>query len=161
GFGLCPVPVLFASLRLCALALFLSALFAWADVVRGQERDVAAEFKAVKGPLTAQLRGKRANRLEAVKKLEAYPTPDAAKLLLHQGMGSNDEEVARASFDALVKFSGDKEGCALLRTTVGKSWKQGKPQPETYSAIAILLASDVPEAHDEGIELVKDAAERP
>src|SRR5437773_9217437 len=90
-----------------SLCLCVSALIAF-----GQERDVAAEFKAVKGPLTAQLRGKRANRLEAVKKLEAYPTPDAAKLLLHQGMGSNDEEVARASFDALVKFSSDKEVCA-------------------------------------------------
>src|SRR2546421_7080232 len=96
--------LLCASLCVCASAL----------IAGGQERDVAAEFKVVKGPLTAQLRGKRANRLEAVKKLEAYPTPDAAKLLLHQGMGSNDEEVARASFDALVKFSGDKEVSAFL-----------------------------------------------
>lgn len=109
----------FALLRLCALAFVWSAFcMARIEVARGQERDVAAEFKAVKGPLTTQLRGKKANRLEAVKKLEAYPTPDAAKLLLHQGMGSNDAEVARASFDALVKFSGDKEVCAFLRTTV-------------------------------------------
>jgi len=157
--GLFAVSVLIASLRLCAFAFFLSV---WQPhVVRGQERDVAAEFKAVKGPLTAQLRGKKANRLEAVKKLEAYPTPEAAKLLLHQGMGSNDEDVARASFDALVKFSGDKEVCALLKLTVGKSWKQGKPQAETYAAIAILLASELPEAHDEAMELVKEAADRP
>jgi hypothetical protein len=126
-----------------------------------QDRDVAAEFKAVKGALTTQLRGKRANRLEAVKKLEAYPTPDAAKLLLHQGMSSNDDEVRRASFDALVKFSGDQEVCAFLKNTVGKSWRQGKPQPETYSAIAILLASELPEAHEEALALVKDAADRP
>lgn len=145
-------------MRFCALAL---VFLAGQAVASAQERDVAAEFKAVKGPLTAQLRGKKANRLEAVKKLEAYPTPDAAKLLLHQGMGSNDPEVARASFDALVKFSGDKEVSALLRMTVGKTWKQGKPQAETYAAIAILLASELPEAHDEAMELVKEAAERP
>src|SRR5262245_14704677 len=143
--------------RIAAIVLLSVAM----SGASGQERDVAAEFKAVKGPLASQLRGKKANRLEAVKKLEAYPTTEAAKLLLHQGMGSNDAEVARASFDALVKFSGDKEVCAFLRSTVGKSWKQGKPQAETYAAIAILLASELPEAHDEAMELVKEAAERP
>jgi len=130
-------------------------------IALAQERDVAAEFKAVKGSLTTQLRGKRANRLEAVKKLEAYPTPEAAKLLLHQGMGSTDDDVRRASFDALVKFSGDRDVCVFLTTTVGKSWRQGKPTAETYSAIAILLASQLPEAHDEALYLVKEAAERP
>src|SRR5262245_53439695 len=109
---------------------------------QAQDRDVAAEFKSVKGALTTQLRGKRAARLEAVHKLEAYPTADAAKLLLHQGMGSNDEEVGRAAFDALVKLSNDKEVCDFLKTAIGKSWRQGKPQPETYAAIAILLASE-------------------
>src|SRR5690242_20192354 len=127
---------------ICSVVSLFLALCLSAFVAAAQERDVAAEFKGVKGPLTAQLRGKKANRLEAVKKLEAYPTPEAAKLLLHQGMGSNDEEVARASFDALVKFSSDKEVSSFLRTTVGKTLKQGKPQPETYAAIAILLASE-------------------
>src|SRR5262245_18908785 len=85
----------------------------------GQERDVAAEFKAAKTTLTSQLKGgKKEHRLAAVAKLETYPIPDAAKLLLFQGLGSNDEEVRRASFDVLAKFTGDKEICAFLITTV-------------------------------------------
>src|SRR4051812_13496739 len=146
------------------LSLLLSVslcLCVSAFIADAQERDVAAEFKAVKAPLTAQLRGKKTNRLEAVKKLESYPTTEAAKLLLHQGMGSNDEEVRRASFDVLVKFSSDPEVCGFLKTTVGKAWRQGKPQPETYVGLALLLASELPDAHEEAMDLVKDAAEHP
>jgi hypothetical protein len=99
--------------------------------------------------------------LEAVRKIETFPTPEAAKLLLHQGMSSNDEEVRRASFDVLVKFSSDKEICAFLRSTVGKHWTQGKPQPETFVCIALLLASELQDVHEEAIELVKEAAEHP
>jgi hypothetical protein len=105
--------------------------------------------------------GKKAGRLEAVRRIETFPTPEAAKLLLQQGMGSNDEEVSRASFDVLVKFSGDKEICAFLKATVAKLWTQGKPQPETYIGIAVLLTSAIPDVHEEAIELVKDAAQKP
>jgi hypothetical protein len=128
----------------------------------GQDRDVAAEFKGAKTVLTGQLKDrKKENRLAAVAKLETYPIPEAAKLLLFQGLGSADEEVKRASFDVLAKFTSDPEICAFLKATIGKQWKQGKPQPETYASIALLLASELPEVHDEALELVREAAERP
>ena len=46
------------------------------------------------GGLLTALQCAAGSRLPKVKNVEA------AKLLLHQGMGSNDEEVRRASFDA-------------------------------------------------------------
>lgn len=128
----------------------------------GQDRDMAGEFKAAKTTLTAQLKDrKQENRLAAVAKLETYPIPDAAKLLLFQGLGSVDQEVKRASFDVLAKFTSDPEICAFLTATIGKQWKQGKPQPETYASVALLLASELPEVHEEALTLVRDAAERP
>ncbi len=128
----------------------------------GQDRDVAGEFKAAKAGLTAQLKDrKQENRLAAVAKLETYPTPDAAKLLLFQGLGSADEEVKRASFDVLAKMTSDAEVCAFLKTTIGKQWKQGKPQPETYACIALLLASELPEVQEDILELVREAADLP
>src|SRR5262245_26098405 len=89
-----------------------------AATLSAQDRDVAAEFKAAKANLTAQLRGKRANRLEAVQKLESYPTLDAAKLLYTQGLSSDDTEVRRASFDVLAKFSSEKEISDYLKSSV-------------------------------------------
>lgn len=127
-----------------------------------QDRDIEQEFKSAKTGLNSQLRDRKKEvRLAAVAKLESYPIPDAAKLLLFQGLSSTDEEVKRASFDVLAKFTSDKEICGFLKTTVGKQWKQGKPQPETYASIALLLASERPEVHEEALGLVRDAAERP
>jgi hypothetical protein len=76
-------------------------------------------------------------------------------------MSNTDEEVRRASFDVLVKFSRDNEVCTFLRATIGKHWTQGKPQPETFVCIALLLASELPDFQAEAIALVKEAAEHP
>jgi len=128
----------------------------------GQDRDVAAEFKAAKTSLTTQIKDrKKETRLAAVAKLENFPTPEAAKLLLFQGLGSKDDEVSRASFDSLAKLTSNKEVCDYLTTTVAKQWKQGKPQPETFAGIALLLASELPEVHEDALALVRDAADRP
>src|SRR4051794_28434950 len=126
-----------------------------------QVRDAAAEFKAAKGSLTQQLRDKKKeNRLAAVSKLEALVTPEAAKLLLFQGLSNNEEDVRRASFDALAKLSSDKEVCGFLKTTVVKQWKAGKPQPETCAGLAILLGSDIDEIRADARQMVNDAADR-
>jgi hypothetical protein len=128
----------------------------------GQDRDVAGEFKSAKAGLTSQLKDrKQENRLAAVAKLGIYPTPDAAKLLLFQGLGSADEELKRASFDVLAKMTNDAEVCAYLKTTIGKQWKQGKPQPETYACIALLLASELPDVQEDVLGLVREMADFP
>jgi len=127
-----------------------------------EDRDVAGEFKAAKAGLTAQIKDrKKETHLAAVAKLESYPTPEAAKLLLFQGLGNADEEVKRASFDVLAKLTGNAEVCGFLRTTIGKHWKQGKPQPETYASLALLLASELPDVQAEAIDMVREAGERP
>jgi HEAT repeat protein/uncharacterized protein YegL len=146
----------------CAASVALMLLLSSPLPMRGQDRDVAAEFKAAKSSLTQQLKDKKKeNRLAAVRKLETFPTTEAAKLLLFQGLSSTDEDVRAASFDALAKLNGNEEICAFLKTTVSKQWKQGKPQAETYAGLAILLASELPEVRDEATHLVKDAAARP
>jgi hypothetical protein len=147
-------------------ALATALLLAWLVVGRrpaaGQDRDVAAEFKAAKASVTAQLRDKKKEtRLAAVKKLEGWVTPEAAKVLLFQGVGHNDEDMRRASFDALARMNGDAEICSFLKTTISKQWKQGKPQPETFAGLAVLLASELPEAHEDALALVAGAVERP
>jgi hypothetical protein len=143
-------------IRLAVFALTTAA------IARGQDRDVAAEFKAAKAGLTSQIKDrKKETRLAAVAKLETFPTPDAAKLLLFQGLASKDEETSRAAFDSLAKFTSNKEVCDYLMTTVAKQWKQGKPQEETFAGIALLLASELPEIHEDALVLLRDAAERP
>src|SRR5262245_32262797 len=102
--------------RACRAIGFVVMLLAPCGYARSQERDVAAEFKAAKAGLTAQLRGKRANRLEAVHRLESFPTVDAAKLLFAQGLDSGELEVRRATFDVLAKFSSDKEVAEFLKS---------------------------------------------
>jgi HEAT repeat protein len=152
----------FAALARRAAPVIALLLASGLSGARGDERDVAAEFKGAKASLTQQLRDKKKeNRLAAVHKLESFPTPEAAKLLLFQGLSSSDEDVRRGSFEALASMNGDKEICSFLKTTVAKQWKQGKPQPETYAGLAILLASELPDVREEATELVKDAAERP
>jgi hypothetical protein len=140
------------------------AVFALAGAIPalGQDRDVAAEFKSAKAGLTAQIKDrKKETRLAAVAKLESFPTPEAAKLLLFQGLGSKDDEVGRASFDSLAKLTDNKEVCDYLTTTVAKQWKQGKPQPESFAGIALLLASPIPEVHEDAFVLLREAADRP
>lgn len=129
--------------------------------VLAQDRDLAGEFKAAKGTITSQLRGKKDSQMEAVRKIEKFPTPEAAKLLLQQGMGSSDEEVRRASFNVLVNFSSDAEVCNFLKTSVVKLWNQGKPQPETYVGVSLLLTSARSEVRDQAVELVTKASEKP
>jgi HEAT repeat protein len=142
----------------------LFALIATAalDLASAQDRDLATEFKAAKAGLASQLKDrKKETRLAAVAKLEAYPTTEAAKLLLFQGLGSTDEEVKRASFDVLAKFTSEKDICEFLKTTIGKQWKLGKPQPETYASIALLLASERAEVQEEALTLVREAGTSP
>jgi hypothetical protein len=144
-----------------AFALGVLLIIALAMPVSGQDRDLSADFRAAKSNIIVQLRGKRENRLTAIAKLEEFPTPEAAKLLLFQGLGSVEEEVRRAAFDALIKFTANSDVCAYLKTTASRPWKQGKPQPETYAGVALLLMSELPEVSAEAAELIKETAERP
>src|SRR4029079_2397080 len=91
----------------------------------------------------------------------SFPTPEAAKLLLFQGLGSKDEDTSRAAFDSLAKLTDNQEVCDYLTTTVSKQWKQGKPQSETFAGIALLLASPIPQVHEDALVLLRDAADKP
>src|SRR5262245_24110950 len=94
-----------ATVYRAAPVVALGVLMVLADLT-GQERDAASEFKAAKTSLTQQLRDKKKeNRLAAVRKLESFATPEAAKLLLFQGLSSSDEDVRRDAFDALNRLN--------------------------------------------------------
>jgi len=146
-------------LRIICLGWFVLPLW---SVANAQDRDVAADFKSAKASLSAQIKDrKKETRLAALAKLETFPTPEAAKLLLFQGLGSKDEETARAAFDSLAKITDNKEVCDYLMTTVAKQWKQGKPQEEAFAGIALLVASSISQVHEDALVLVRDAAEKP
>jgi hypothetical protein len=143
-----------------AFAHCAALIFAVASHAPARGDDVAADFRTAKSKIIEQLRGKRENRLAAIARLEEFPTPEAARLLLTQGLGSAEEDVRRAAFDVLTKFTANSEVCAFLKTTVSRAWKQGKPQPETYAGIALLLMSELPEVSAEAVGLIKETSER-
>jgi HEAT repeat protein len=147
--------------RRATLAL-VAAVFVSSTALAQEPSGIAADFKAARAAIQQQLRDrKKETRLAAVKKLADFPTPDAAKLLLVHGLASNDDEVRRAAFDVLASFNGDKEVCNFLVMNINKQWRQGKPQPEAYAALAILLSSDLPEFHEQAAELVKESLAHP
>jgi von Willebrand factor type A domain/HEAT repeats len=125
----------------------------------GQERDATDDFKSVRPGLVQQLRDRNAaTRIAAVRKLENYPTVEAAKLLLPV-LASSDEEFRRASFAALARLNGNRDICNYLKQAVAKQWKQAKPQPEGLAAMAVLLASELSDVQQETSSLLSEVAD--
>lgn len=154
------VPVLCSSaLALLALALFGGALN---SIVRAAESDLEKEFRSSQRSIQTQLRSKnREQRLAAVKKLEAFPVVEAAKLLLLSGMASGDEEVRRASYAALLKFKEDQEIGAFLAQSVEKDLRRGAVDEGSCGAMGVLLASQNSELDKKAERLLEQAAATP
>src|SRR5262245_58420257 len=84
-----------------ALALVAAVLF-FSTTLAQEPGSVAGQFQVGRPTIQQQVRGrKKETRLAAGKKLETYPTPEAAKLLLTQGLSSSDDEIRRTAFDVL------------------------------------------------------------
>jgi hypothetical protein len=127
--------------------------------LRAAEGELEKEFHAAQKGIQSQMKNKnRDTRLAAVKKVEAYPVVDAAKLLLLSGFGNGDEEVRRASFETLLKFKEDKPIGLFLALSVGKDLKRGAVDEATCGAMGVLLASTNPELEKQADQLLSQAA---
>jgi hypothetical protein len=145
-------------LSLSYLAIGLLA----SSTVSAAESDLEREFRSVQRSIQTQLKSKnREQRLAAVKKLEGYPVLEAAKLLHLSGMESGDEEVRRASYEALLKFKEDQDIGSYLAQAVEKDLKRGAVDEGTCGAMGVLLASQNPELTKKSERLLEQAAGTP
>ena len=145
------------------LLLVASALIAaLTSCAASAESDLEKEFRAIQRGIQTQLRSKsREQRLAAVKKLEAYPVLEAAKVLLLTGLASGDEEVRLASYETLLKFKEDKAIGLFLALSIDKDLKRGAVDEGTCGAMGVLLASTNPELEKKAEQLLEQAASTP
>ena len=120
------------------------------------------EFRLAKSSIVQQLRDReKATRIAAATKLADYSTADSIKLLLSQVVASKDEDLRRTGFEVLLKLNGKEEACQHLLAAAKRDWKQGKSGPEDFAVLEALLASEVPAAAEQALEMVKLAVSRP
>lgn len=123
------------------------------------ESELEKEFRSIQRGIQTQLRSKnREQRLAAVKKLEAYPVLEAAKVLLLTGLASGDEEVRRASYEALLKVKEDQAIGQLLAVSIEKDLRRAAVDDGTCGAMAVLLAAKNPEIEKKADVLLEQAA---
>jgi hypothetical protein len=109
------------------------------------EDNLAVKFRDAKGSIITQMRSKPPEmRLAAVRRVAAFPVPDAATFLIEQGMASPDEVVRRASFETLLEFKDNAEICSFLKDEVGKDLKRTKLDTGTPASLGLLLSSKDP-----------------
>jgi hypothetical protein len=141
------------------LGLFASLVFSSLPSVFAAESDLEKEFRTAQRSIQAQMKNKnRDQRVAAVKKLEAYPVVDAAKLLVASGLGSGDDDVRRASYEVLLKFKEDAAIGNVLAQSVDKDLKRGAVDEATCGAMGVLLASKNPDLEKKADQLLSQAA---
>jgi von Willebrand factor type A domain len=138
---------LIAALNTCALAA---------------ESNLEKEFRSVQRSIQAQMKSKnREQRLAAVRRLEAYPLVEAAKVLLLSGMASGDDEVRRASYETLLEFKEDTAIGLFLALAIEKDLKRGVVDDGTCAGMGVLLAAKNPELEKKTEQLLEQASNTP
>ncbi len=137
----------------------LALTFLCPTCVFAAEGELEKEFRAAQKGIQSQMKNKnRETRLAAVRKVEAYPVVDAAKLLLLSGFGNGDDEVRRASYQSLLKFKEDKAIGNYLALSIEKDLKRGAVDEATCGAMGVLLASTHPDVEKQADQLLSQAA---
>ena len=148
------------SLRPIISSLLLVAAFI--SAASAAEGDLEREFRSAQRSILTQLRSKNSEaRLGAVKKLEAFPIVEAAKVLLQNGMASGDAAVRRASYEALLKCKNDKKIGHFLAGEISWDLKRGAGDEGTCGALGVLLVSEDPDLQDQADRLLSQAAGNP
>jgi hypothetical protein len=115
-----------------------------AAVVRAD--DTAKDFRTAKTAILHEIKDRRPEvRVAAVTRLGDYPGLEPAKILLLQGISSQYEDVQKAALQSLLKFSQTREVCDYLKADLAKDVKKGQIDASGTAALAVLLASDIPE----------------
>lgn len=139
-----------AAASCCALAITLSA------------DDAPKDFRAAKAGITQKMKDRDAGkRIAATRELSAYPQVDAAKILMFQGLGSKHEDVRRAAFETLLKFSQERPVCDYLHGEVLKELRQKPVEAKAAIALAVLLSSDIPEIQQSAEKTLGQVADLP
>lgn len=126
----------------CKNLSFLAALCLGGLAASGAD-DLAKEFQTAQRSIQMQLKAKRLDvRVAAIRKLEAYPLVESAKLLVQQGLASPDEELHQAAYATLLKFRNQPEICSYLQETVTAGMQTDGLSPATTGAIGVLLAAE-------------------
>jgi HEAT repeat protein len=129
---------------------------------RTEESKAAKEFKNAKRGIQQQIKSRKPEaRVAAVRKIADYPTADAAKVLIQQGFGSQDDDVRKASYETLLSFKDEQDVCDFLIGEVKRDIKRGHADPGTCASLAVLLATSMEEVEKKGLELLEQAAASP
>lgn len=139
---------------------FLSRLFLGAALAcllsRVALADRLEDFQKAKKSVTLQLRSKQpASRIEALKKLEAYPLEDSVRLV-YNGLSDSEEDVREAAYASLMKMNGNQEVCDTLMLIVKKQLGRRDDGELAAPGIAALLASELPSVRRDSLDFVDE-----
>ena len=118
--------------------------------------DRLEDFQKAKKSVTPQLRSKQpASRIEALKKLEAYPLEDSVRMV-YNGLSDAEEDVREAAYASLMKMNGNQEVCDTLVLIVKKQLGRRDDGHMAAPGIAVLLASELPSVRRDSLDFVDE-----
>jgi hypothetical protein len=119
--------------------------------------DTLEQFKQTKPDLLPMLRSKEPqDRIEAVRRLKAFPVEDSVKLI-HACLDDHDPGVSKEAIAALREMNDNHEVCETLLAAAKRSL-HGRKRQGAATDISILLASKLQSTHRAVDELLADAA---
>lgn len=145
----------------CRLFCFVIALSASAPLWSADPAKQKA-FRQVQRGVLQQMKSKDLEvRTAAVERLADYPTPDAARLLIEQGLASGYDDVRQASYETLLSFKDHEEVTQSMLASVAKDIKRGPSRGATGTMLSVALASDTAATEDQAFELLDAAVKQP
>ena len=118
-------------------------------------------FNQAKRGLQQLLRSKQPDdRVEALKRLEAFPLADAARMI-QNSLEDPSDEVHRAAYASLLKMSGNQEVCDTLLLMARKANHRTGDGQAAAPLLAVLLSSNLPSVQRDTSEFLEKTAASP
>lgn len=119
-------------------------------------------LRQVQRGILQQMRNKDPEvRVAAVERLADYPSPEAARLLVEQGLASEYEDVRAAAYETLLSYKENEEVTASFLTQAEKEIKRGVPRDETGTMLAVALASHTAATEERALRVLDSAVAQP
>lgn len=159
-----PVETWSAAMQICCARWFLPAAMlavVFACGARGTTACAAEQAGKLserdRVGILAKLRSKQENtRLDAIKKLAAFPEPDAAKLLVKFALADTSDQVRKAGYETLVGFTRQPAICDLLIDELNQQAKHFRHETSTPLLLCALLSSELPEVQKSSLRYVDE-----
>lgn len=104
--------------------------------------DVERDLRAARQSLRTDVRHSHPEeRAATIRKLEIYPTVEAARVLVLQGLASSEPELRRAAYATLLQIQSAPEVRDFLHETIVKDLKKRDVGPRTSGALRVIIAS--------------------